>query len=372
MSIVETRNLFVNTEETLIGECRNVTINTPQSLLSCDENQYMRLSLNAFSMRKNWYNINKYNNTFYIVGRSSTGTVVSAPFRIPQGNYQSFGDITYGFCAQIDFYLTGVLKQAPFNIVTPNVVCTWNPISNLIELKFDTTGAPANSLTDIKLVSFTIPEYTPSGASLVKTILGNDFIGSFQDNHEIMGGCNHINQDTNSFDELTPLYSVVKSGSAGNPSFTFTGLYNASLSSEENLYLRTDLNSTSYQTSGFDTDANLYPYVVNSQILAKIPIPNPEFTYMQNRTLEYNTAIPPVLQAVYNGDSRYERPFDIIEFTDNGNNIYSIILVAKKMSSMRLFVTDSYGRLIPEISLEQINCNGMNFTASIRIDVFQE
>jgi len=372
MAAVETRNLFVNTELTLIGECRNATINLPQSLMSCDENQRMRLTLQTFSMRKNWYNINKYNSVFYVVGRSSTGAVVSKRFTITQGNYQSFSDRTYGFCANIIPFLEGFLKQPPFNIGTPNVTCTWNPISNKIQIKFDTTGAPANSLVDMKLVSFTIPAYTTVGTSLVKTIIGNDFLGSFQDNHEIMGGCNHINQDTNSFDELTPLYEVTKTGSAGNPSFQFDGLYNASLSSEENLYVRTDLNSTSYQTSGFDTDANLYPYVVNSQILAKIPIRNPEYTYVQSRTLEYDATFPGTYIGRQEGDFRYEKPYDIIEYTDNGNNMFSILLVAKKINTMRLFITDSYGRLIPEISLDQIHCNAMNFTTSLRVDVFEE
>jgi len=372
MAIVETRNFYVNTEETLIGECRNVVINVPQSLLSCDEDEYMRITLNSFSMRKNWYNLNKFNTIFYIVGRSSTGTVISTPLKITEGNYQSFSDITYGFCANMVIPLTVALKAAPFNIGTPDVKCTWNQITNKIQITFDTTGAPANSITDIKFVAFTIPNYTPSGSSLVKTILGNDFLGSFQDNHEIMGGCNHINQDTNSFDELTPMYAVTKSGSAGNPSFELNGFYNATLSSQENLYLRTDLNSTSFQTSGFDTDGQLYPYVVNSQILAKIPIPNPQFTYVQSRTLEYNIALPPVMQARYEGDNRFEEPYNIIEYTDNGNNMYSILLLAKKLNTMRLYVTDSYGRLIPEISLEQIHCNGMNFTASLRVDVFKD
>jgi len=372
MAIVETRNFFVNTEETLIGECRNVTINVPQSLLSCDETEYMRMTLNSFSMRKNWYNLNKYNTIFYVVAQSSTGTIVSAPIKITEGNYQSFSDATFGFCKSVIDNLDPVLKVAPFNITTPNTNCNWNPITNKLSISFDTTGATANSLADVKLVTFTIPAYTPAGSSLVKSIIGNSFISAFQDNQEIMGGCNHINQDTNSFDELTSLMSVVKSGVVANPTFVFTGFYNATLSSEENLYLRTDLNSTSYQTSGFDTDAQLYPYVVNSQILAKIPIMNPEFTYVQEYGKSFNVESPAALVGTSLGDYRYERPFQIIQYTDNGNNMYSILLLAKKLNNMRLFVTDSYGRLIPEISSQQINCDAMNFTASLRIDVFKE
>ena len=68
----------------------------------------------------------------------------------------------------------------------------------------------------------------------------------------------------------------------------------------------------------------------------------------------------------------YERPYELVKYTDNGNNMYSILLEAKRVSNLRLFVTDSFGRLWPEISTEQIACNAMPFTASMRIDVFQE
>ena len=367
---METRNLFVNTEQTLIGECRNVTINLPQYLMSCDETERMRLTLQTFTMRKNWYNLNKYNTIFYVVAKSSTGTVISKRVAIPEGNYQSFSDSTYGFCGFVQLAVDTVLKAAPFSIVTPNTLCNWNPVTNILGISFDTTGAVANSIAECKLVTFTIPAYTPAGSSLVKTILGNDFIGSFQDNHEIMGGCNHENQDANTFEDLTSMMNIATSGTAANPTYVFSGFYNATLSSEENLYVRTDLNSTSFQTAGFDTDANLYPYVVNSQILAKIPIPNPEFTYVQEYSTSYDNT--PAVTGTNIGDYRYERPFQIIEYTDNGNNMFSILLVAKKITSMRLFITDSYGRLIPEISLHQIRCDAMNFTTTLRVDVYKE
>ena len=351
---METRNLFVNTEQTLIGECRNVTINLPQYLMSCDETERMRLTLQTFTMRKNWYNLNKYNTIFYVVAKSSTGTVISKRVAIPEGNYQSFSDSTYGFCGFVQLAVDTVLKAAPFSIVTPNTLCNWNPVTNILGISFDTTGAVANSIAECKLVTFTIPAYTPA----------------FQDNHEIMGGCNHENQDANTFEDLTSMMNIATSGTAANPTYVFSGFYNATLSSEENLYVRTDLNSTSFQTAGFDTDANLYPYVVNSQILAKIPIPNPEFTYVQEYSTSYDNT--PAVTGTNIGDYRYERPFQIIEYTDNGNNMFSILLVAKKITSMRLFITDSYGRLIPEISLHQIRCDAMNFTTTLRVDVYKE
>lgn len=378
MALVETRNLFVNTEETLVGECRNVTINFPQYVMQCQENQRMRLTLNSFSMRKNWYSLNKYNTVFYVVAKSSTGTVVHNRVVIPQGNYQSFTDTTYGLSVAIKTALDTVLKAAPFSITTPNTNVSWNFVTNKFQITYATTGATANDLASMKLVSFTIPDYTSTGGSLVQKIIGANTGDAFQDNFEIMGGCNHEQNvvpgadDGEQYDNLRSMFKItITGGTAANPEYQMDGVYNASLNSEEAIYLRTDLNSTSFQTSGFDNDSQLFPYVVNSAILAKIPLNNPLSVFVQESGTSIDNQGTPVT-TTSSGEYRYERPYELVQFTDNGNNLYSIILLAKKINSMRLFVTDSYGRLLPEISTEQINCDAMNFTASLRIDVFQE
>ena len=89
-TIVATRNLFVNTDNTLIGDCRDTTLSLPQGLLQCNEDQSMRLTLNSFAMRQSWYRLNKYNTTFYIVATNSNNVVVSGRVKIPEGNYTSF------------------------------------------------------------------------------------------------------------------------------------------------------------------------------------------------------------------------------------------------------------------------------------------
>jgi hypothetical protein len=381
MSLIETRNLFVNTEQTLIGECRNVGLNLPQYLLQCAENQRMRLTLNSFSMRKNWYAINKYNNTFFVVFKSNdlVPIVTYSKVTIPQGNYQSFTDQTYGLAKAIEDALDSVLKTQ-FLITTPNTSVTWNYVTNKFTISFATTGATAGKLAFCKLVTFTIPDYSQATipSSLIQEIIGSDVIASFQDNFEIMGGCNEErntleplgNARDLQFDGLVAMFDVASTG-GNNPTYTMTSFYNASLNSEEAIYLRTDLNSTSFQTSGFDSGSQLFPYIVNSQILAKIPLNNAISVFVQESGSSVTDEGTPVT-STSTADYRYERPYELVQYTDNGNNIYSIILLSKKINSMRLFVTDSYGRLLPEISQQQINCDGMNFTASLRVDVFQD
>ena len=49
--------------------------------------------------------------------------------------------------------------------------------------------------------------------------------------------------------------------------------------------------------------------------------------------------------------------------------LFSINLLGKKISSLRLYITDSYGRLIPEVSVEQLKCSGIAFACSFKVIV---
>jgi hypothetical protein len=349
----------VNTDNTLIGECRNTTLSLPQGLIDCNENQHMRLTLNSFAMRNSWYRLNRYNTVFYVVAKSNTGVVTFARIKIPEGNYTSFTSSS-GLCKAIEDALDEALKNT-FNVTAPASQVTWDFLTNILTITFNVTGSPAGSLDEVKLVTFTINNYSSSLNSLIQRIIGRNQGDAYQNCFEVMGGCFERRTylegtDAEQFDQLTSMFSGTKVA----PNFTFTGSFNATLQTEENIYLRTDLHSTSYQTSGFDTGSSNFPNIVSSQILAKIPLNNPTFAYVEEK------------DGADLHEYRYERPYEIVYFQDNGNNMYSLMLNSKKVAQMRLAVTDSYGRLIPEISKEQIDCNALSFTASLRVDVFED
>lgn len=201
----------------------------------------------------------------------------------------------------------------------------------------------------------------------------NRSLNQFQSTWEVLGGCYEDrgvlpgNDATDEFENLRPMFPMTSDGTADTTKygFGFTAPFNACLQPEENIYLRTNLNSANFQTPGFDT--GLQTNVAQSQILAKIPLMNPTFAGVYEYT--FNTADPPVadVSSVY----QYERPYEIIYYSDNGNNKYSIMMSQKRTTQIRLFVTDKYGRLIPEMSAEQINCGALSFAASLRIDIHE-
>ena len=374
-NIVATRNLFVNTDNTLVGDCRDTTLNLPQGLLECNENQNMRLTLNSFAMRHCWYRLNQYNTTFYIVAKKKPTfqgieEVISARVKIKNGNYDSFTGLAGKINEEngILNVLTDALKFQPFNIVDPDVDVKYDLVTNLYKIKINTAATGVDSpFLDVKFVTFTIPNYNSSSGSLIQKILGRRSTDAFSSTFEVLGGCYEkrnmlTGTDAEQFDQLVSMFSVSKDD-PGTNMFTMNGHYNASLMIEENIYLRTNLQSSSFQTSGFDTGSEIFPNIIPSQILAKIPLNNPTFAFTKGSTL----ADPSLVT-----DYVYQRPYELINFRDNGNNMYSQLLQSTHISQLRLFITDSYGRLIPEISPEQIKCNGMSFTASLRIDVFQE
>ena len=96
--------------------------------------------------------------------------------------------------------------------------------------------------------------------------------------------------------------------------------------------------------------------MVNSQILAKIPFGNQPSSFVKD------TETTPI--SYY-----YQSGYNLINYIDNGNNLYSMRLSSKNITSLRLTLTDGLGRLIPEESKEQIECNALYFTATIRIDI---
>ena len=194
------------------------------------------------------------------------------------------------------------------------------------------------------------------------------FADSFQSTFEVLGGC-YENRGkipgadaSEQFNNMRGLMEV--SADIAASTYTCEAFYPATLQSEENIYLRTDVNSTAFQTAGFDTGTQAN--VSSSQILAKIPLNNPTFAAVNEWIIGSESKESEVTAAYV-----YERPFEVIYFTDNGNNEYSVMLNSKKVSSIRLFVTDKFGRLIPAVSPQQIACGGLSFTASLRIDIFE-
>lgn len=494
--LVQTRNIFFNTDSAQQGDGRSASYNLPQSTLHCNENQCMTLTLSSFNMRQGWYRINQHNNKFWVFGADNTSTpankLAGTLVTLPEGDYQQFS--TVGGAAGADLRITSATPamtatapatatpnlqtiewthagtttptkpvywgyygdgqtvtrflagSTPENTVIGKILHAYNPgypvtatypghgppdgpntyrlvvelddsatilaVNDEIAFDFETYetsgiltqaivyalrqarskayGATATSMYNevnasfqastkaIQLEITSTDAYTDNGDSTLKVVgfyetdetinpTLKSIIDHFgiegqesrqQNSYEILGGCYSKTSAAN-LAELTELLVSSKPSFALANQKYYLSSYKATLQSEECIYLRTNLQGNNYQTTGFDLGGGVIPEIQNSRILAKIPLNNPVFA----------STLGTVAGAFSNYS--YQRPYELINYTDNGNNLYSLMLDTKKVNYLTLAITDSYGRLLPATA-EQTQCKALSFSCDLRVDVYEE
>jgi len=124
--VVLTRDVFINTEASQNnGDLYNIVM--PTNAFSCKNNQKMRLTLTSFEMRKNWYEINNTNNTFFLYVKS----VVSTPFSIVNVNIVNKTLTVNGRVAIGDmFTINGAIPNVTFPTSAFYFVSTFSSFAN--------------------------------------------------------------------------------------------------------------------------------------------------------------------------------------------------------------------------------------------------
>jgi len=266
------------------------------------------------------------------------------------------------------YTITINLNSASFTNLKPN-----SNVFNGAYLQFD-------------FFTFELPSYRRIPNTLIDKIIQGNLGYTFVDTHELLGGCSvDNNESTTAYvqSQLSDANPVIPKffipiGTDGQPKirdFNTPGDYNvtqifetkfqASLRTTEAVYVRTDLPADNFQTASFDTGANLFPFVIKSDILAKIPLPNPIQTYIiESRKSSVDSST--VAEANYD----FQLGWEYITFQDNGD-IFGAMLNTTHLSQLRIYLTDDKGRLLPYQSPEQAKCNEMYFTATLKITVTQ-
>jgi len=252
-----------------------------------------------------------------------------------------------------------------------DITTSFDPLKGTISFQLKKTlTAPT-----LKAVGFYVKDFNAKGSDpniykmVIQTATGTNPRDLFQSSFEIVGGCAEIRDVpsgstvTEQFNSLRDLFTK---RSLPNNDLLFDGQYKATLQSEECIYLRTNLQANNYQTLGFDTGIQTTPEVQPSSILAKIPLNNPFFA-VTNGTAEIKADGTSTENITF-----FQQPYEFLNYTDNGNNLYSLHLNTPHVSNLEIFITDSYGRLVPFQSVEQGLCRALSFSCDLRIDTFEE
>ena len=276
MEVVHHKNIFINSEQLLNGDGQNLEVLFPPDAFSTsNKDETMRLTLNSFTMRRNFYAINQHNNVFY--DGLAVGDI-SNTYTIPQGDYTG---------TQLAAAIQVELRKGGNNAYS-TATCTY----------------------DGKTRKFTI--------NMQSSFPANNFFWSKTDldTHEILGGTP---------DELFSKNSLV-----------FTSKFPVQLDSISDIYLRTSLQSSNFQTNKGNN------HLGNTDIFARIPI------YKDGLTL----ADTPMVK------------------WEDSNDLYSIHIQNHQLSNVRFMITDDKHRALP-VTQAQRDAHNLNFKMTFKYEILR-
>ena len=226
--IKNSRLVFIDSEINTIGNKARAKVIIPSHSFCVSGTDRMRLTLQSFEMRRNWYSVNQTNNIFYFY--HSTNDVYTE-VTIPAGSYDTFDKLAAAI-------------QVGVRVVYSTATCTFNDETRKFAL--DLQGADAA----VYVVCFQVKQGTrPAGVSVT---------GFFQDSYELLGGVPSRTE--------TPVNALeFVQGIRTSP-------FPAALNTLEAIYLRCNLMGGNFQTYGHERYLPDQNGLTETQIFARIPL----------------------------------------------------------------------------------------------------
>ena len=319
MSATNQKNIFIDTEQYHSVD-NKVTLLFPSQTLVVPQGFGMKLSLQQFTMKKSFYNINKYNNIFYLYN-STTNSYTEIV--ITEGDYYNFG--TTGADANS-------LCKAIQDAIT-NAGIGANNVSYNVNTRKLSIASASFSATNY-LVCFQVP---PSRQKFIPANTTPN--GLFSDVAEILGARSNQQELTSSYVPF-PAFDL--------SSTTFISFYPASLYSMENIRLILNLGSSNLETPNMDANSST-SICLASQTFATIPLQN-------GGSFDGLNLIEPA----------------IILFQDDGDELFSIKLQQNHIDSCNFSLVDGKGRPIDEVGKDQYKNGELNYQMVIRYEIIEE
>lgn len=314
MSIVNSYNLFVDTERCLSQDSTgdNVYLPLGQTPITCGSNEFIRLTLQEFSMYKSWNNVNSTNNVFRVAdagGEQTTAVVV--------GNYTTPRKmLNLGFLPPLKTALEALVGGG----ITVSLALN-NPLSG------DTVESSTN------VASITATYSAPHGYTTTLPQL-RCYVADGK-SYQLLGA-KRITDPAN-----TTTYSWTATlgdttGASTTTKITFTMFYPAQNATETHVYLRVNEQNTNIATSSLSTinEDTKKTEMSSTKILGIMPIDT-----------EY---------------VRYVAGTEMVYFTN---------ILAKQIAQLQIQITDSNGSEFPLTDPTQNKLGNRWFNCVIRVDI---
>ena len=301
--VVNSYNIFLDTERNInaTSDGNDLMLSLNQTPITCSSNQYIRLTLQSFSMYKSFTNVNTNCNVFRITTTGIATTRTDYELFLPTLDYENLNTLAISFANTLG-------TQLVTDIGIPNTVAT------IVTSGTQALTPPSSGDTD-GIITFTLDFTNSVTTNPVAHGLTNLQIRTLVedgDAFEVLG-TNRIRKDDGSAG-WPGKRSAIVDWTSSTTAVSVKCLYNAQLSSQQNMYLRTDVNNTNIQTESFvagSTD-NGTSTLSSSNILGRMIIDN-----------------------------------QFVNFTTASQMEYFVALTTKQITHMRLYITDSHNRTVP-------------------------
>ncbi len=326
-TIANAFNLFINTDRNISSGGTGDAVSLPlgQTPIVAGDDEHIRLTLDQFSMRKSWHDIN-LNNNRVLLTRPGVG---SMELQLAVGDYDFDISLFQSVVAeQLGAALNSLYGEGTFT-----------------KIDLDPEKAGAMELTQLLLFQFNAPTITDDNAPYIQCYTG------MGDSYKVLGGKRIVGTPTvlpnphplqPVVEPVTNAFQSLKISITADGVFNVGGFYKCDLTPETHVYLAIDNQvshniATASHTVG-DTPDPLAdkPEMQSSRILAAIPI-----------------------------DTHYAR------YVSGVDRQYFMDLASRVASDLRVVLVDSVGRRFPFVDFNQGTLGDRSFKAVIRVDVIK-
>ena len=331
--VVSSYNMFLNSDDGINnGALYDFQFgNTP---ITCQQGEFIRLTVNNFSMYRVWTGVNAYNRDLVLTtGGVGAGTgAVNSVVQITQQNYSTIGDLAANLADRVLTAYTATVTgtaSAPNTLsailpaVTTGVLGTTN---NVISFTIDTTNAHGISAADLLDGNFALRCIVDATAGNI----GLSVNANGADSALLLGGDRLQSTDMTSSCDIDVTSDVKK--------IVFTFKYPAQRTTEANMYLRSNPPAKVFATDNYQT------------------------TYKTGIESKLN---PSNILAVMRIDTEF------VQYNPTSGREYFADFYQKHMSHLQLFLTDSHNRAFPLFGVNQATLGNMHFSVCLRIDIMK-
>ena len=303
------RMIFLDSTVNTHGDRTKISV--PPHPFSAVGSERIALTLQQFSIRRNWFNINESNNTGFVYVNATY-----YQFTIPPGVYSTFDELRLGLQVALNSAATGISFINSFVVAYISMTRSFNITV--------TMASGHTDLVEIRCLHIKTGALPP----------GVNRTGGFNDSHLILGG-KPLKSATDDFQSLTNT-----TGPAAQQ--TIVSPYPVSLNTLDAIYLHLVAFETGNSMStGLEANTRDDYRLIESSLFARIPFDR----------------------------SSFDEVHEVVQYVDTNDTFQSFPL-RKNLEQLELRVCDSKGRSLAQLNPQMADDGLMGWEAVIRYDLF--